>query len=257
MGDIQAAVGFDRLPWLADEADTPAPRTVRRGWILLLGAGLASLILAAGAIYWLGADIAAVTADPAAEQRSSPPVTIPLPAPREATPQPEVAFSPPPQVEPVAAPPPPTVAEAPKLKRAPARSKARAKPFRRTARGHRPARASKAKAVRAAPVAARKSSVPALWPVRAESYSSGRLVRIGRYTSARKAKRGWHQVARAYPGMKRLPALVVPVKGAQTGRTYYRLQMGTTSQAHSEVLCQRAKAINLSCVVLDIPRTRR
>ena len=257
MGDIQAAVGFDRLPWLADEAETQTPRTTRRRWVVLLAAGFASLILAAGAIYWLGANRAAGTGDPAVTQRSVPPVTIPLPAPLEVPPQPQIALQPPPQVEPVTAPPPPVASEAPKLRRAPARSKVRAKSSRRATRSARSVPAAKAKVVRPAPVTARKSGAPPLWPVRAESNSAGRLVRIGRYTSARNAKRGWHQVARAYPGMQQLPALVVPVRGAQTGRTYYRLQMGTTSQAHSEVLCQRAHAINLSCVVLDIRPTVR
>ena len=36
------------------------------------------------------------------------------------------------------------------------------------------------------------------------------------------------------------------------GRTYYRLQMGTTSQAHSEVLCQRMRVIGQSCIVVGL-----
>jgi hypothetical protein len=63
-------------------------------------------------------------------------------------------------------------------------------------------------------------------------------------------------VVGTYPGMKRIPALVVPVQSLRNGQTYYRLQMGTTSQAHSEVLCQRMRIIGQSCVVigLQVPR---
>jgi hypothetical protein len=42
----------------------------------------------------------------------------------------------------------------------------------------------------------------------------------------------------------------------RNGRTYYRLQFGTTSQAHSEVLCQRMKTIGQSCVVVDLNGAR-
>ena len=45
-------------------------------------------------------------------------------------------------------------------------------------------------------------------------------------------------------------ALVVAVRSLRTGRVYYRLQMGTTSQAHSAVLCQRMRMIAKSCVVI-------
>jgi hypothetical protein len=44
----------------------------------------------------------------------------------------------------------------------------------------------------------------------------------------------------------------VPVQSLRNGRTYYRLQMGTTSQAHSEVLCQRMRMIGQSCVVIEV-----
>ena len=37
------------------------------------------------------------------------------------------------------------------------------------------------------------------------------------------------------------------------GRRFYRLQIGTTSQAHSEVLCQRMEKIRYSCAVVGLP----
>jgi hypothetical protein len=59
-------------------------------------------------------------------------------------------------------------------------------------------------------------------------------------------------MARAYPAMKRLPAVVVETRNS-LGRTFYRFQVGTTSQAHSEVLCQRMQSISLSCAVVGLP----
>jgi hypothetical protein len=34
---------------------------------------------------------------------------------------------------------------------------------------------------------------------------------------------------------------------------FYRFRIGTTSQAHSEVLCQRMEKIHLSCAVVGLP----
>ena len=77
-----------------------------------------------------------------------------------------------------------------------------------------------------------------------------RLVRIGAFSSVHQAKRGWWSIVRASPTLTRLPALVVPVRSLRTGRRYYRLQMGTTSQAHSAVLCQRMRMVGEPCVVI-------
>jgi hypothetical protein len=52
------------------------------------------------------------------------------------------------------------------------------------------------------------------------------------------------------PSLRRLPALVVPARSTRNGKIYYRLQMGTSSQAHSTVLCQRMRMIGQSCVVV-------
>jgi hypothetical protein len=90
------------------------------------------------------------------------------------------------------------------------------------------------------------------WPVRVTDGASGRLVRVGAFTSSRQAKKAWWAMMRNNPALKRLPALVVPAPSLRDGRTYYRLQMGTTSQAHSEVLCQRMRRIGQSCVVIEV-----
>jgi hypothetical protein len=56
----------------------------------------------------------------------------------------------------------------------------------------------------------------------------------------------------AYPAMAHLPAVVVETRNSK-GRPFYRFQVGTTSQAHSEVLCQRMQKIELSCAIIGLP----
>jgi hypothetical protein len=83
--------------------------------------------------------------------------------------------------------------------------------------------------------------------------AAGRLVRVGAFSSVHQAKRGWWAIVKVNPALKRLPALVVPVQSLRNGRVYYRLQMGTTSQAHSAVLCQRMRMIAEPCIVIGQP----
>jgi hypothetical protein len=242
MTDSRAAVGLDRLPWLSDEAKPRAKQSGRD----LLGWAVAATLLVAGASYWLGLN----SAEPSRSPGSGAEVaqeTVALPEPRPAEPaQPIVEPAPAPEVTPIVAPPMPVIDRpAPRAKRAKAKhrvhsvKRSRAPAARKTVR--RKARAATAKADPHRP-----------WPVRVESGASGRLVRIGTFTSSRQAKKGWWAIMRVNPSLKRLPALVVPVQSQRTGRTFYRLQMGTTSQAHSEVLCQRMRMIGQSCVVIRL-----
>jgi hypothetical protein len=76
------------------------------------------------------------------------------------------------------------------------------------------------------------------------------MVRIGTFRTSRQAKRAWWRLMRTYPGMQRLKAVVVPVRSLRNNQSYYRLQFGTTSQAHSAVLCQRMRMIGQPCVVI-------
>ena len=82
------------------------------------------------------------------------------------------------------------------------------------------------------------------------------MVRIGTYRTRSDAKRAWTKLVKLYPGMKTLRAVTNDIPSARNGRTYYRLQFGTTSQAHSEVLCQRMRTIGQSCVVVDLNGAR-
>ncbi|HEX8937991.1 MAG TPA: hypothetical protein VF776_06960 [Sphingomicrobium sp.] len=77
-------------------------------------------------------------------------------------------------------------------------------------------------------------------------------MQVGAFGSTYQAKRGWWFMVRAYPAMAHLPA-VVRVSRNSRGRPFYRFQVGTTSQAHSEILCQRMQRIRLSCAVIGLP----
>jgi hypothetical protein len=231
MRQPQAAVGLDRLPWLDDE---PEPRTKRGRGVLWLWAAVAMLIIA-GTSYWTGMHSRQPTLSQA-PRAAQPSTTMRLPEPRPAPS--EVKLDRMPDVEPVVA---PTVRPAPQrqvtLRRPPA--------------------------IVPAPVAAPQphpqpevvaptvQQPPALWPARQAAGAAGRLVRIGAFGSRLQAKRGWWAMVRAYPAMRRLPAVVVESRNSK-GRHFYRFQIGTSSQAHSEVVCQRMQAIRFSCAVVGL-----
>jgi len=229
MGEAQAAIGFDRLPWLTDE-----PRPPKRGLSELLGWAVAAVVLVAGASYWMGVNSVAEPKSGQSAAQPSSQTTVSLPKARTVEPsQPEVQPEPMTEVEPVIAPPIPVIEEP----RAPVKT--------------RPAPATKASTARAPEKSETATANPlALWPARVVEGASGRLVRIGAFSNSRQAKKGWWAIVRVNPALERLPAVVVPVQSLRNGRVYYRLQMGTTSQAHSEVLCQRMRIIGQSCVVI-------
>ena len=232
MGEAQVAAGFDRLPWLQDE-----PRPPKRGSSELLGWAVAAVVLVAGASYWMGVN----SFRQPDNRQSTAQTTVPLPQARTAGPsQPQVRPERMAEVEPVIAPPIPVIEEP----RAPI--KTRPAPA---------ARASEAPARKG--VATAKANPLAPWPARVVDGASGRLVRIGAFSSSHQAKKGWWAIVRVNPALERLPAVVIPVQSLRNGRVYYRLQMGTTSQAHSEVLCQRMRMIGQSCVVIGTNDSER
>jgi hypothetical protein len=108
----------------------------------------------------------------------------------------------------------------------------------------------------AKPAAPAKPKPLTLWPSREAKGASGRLVQIGAFGSRQQAKLGWRYMQRSYPAVSRLPAVVVEARNSR-GRRFYRFQIGTTSQAHSEVLCQRMEKIKLSCAVVGLPGAKK
>jgi hypothetical protein len=226
MTSASAAADLDRLPWLTDEK-RPAPKRAPRP---LLPAALGLGLAVAGASFWLG--MRSVGDEPAPIEHvppAQPSATIALPEPQVEA----VAPMPVQSVEPMRVPPP--AAE-------PVRHSARAQPKPPKVMASRPT------------AAVRTSHAPlALWPAWRSAVAAGRMVRIGTFSSSLQAKRAWGRIMRIYPGMRRLPAVVVSARSMRDGRSYYRLQMGTTSHAHSEVLCQRMRIVAVSCVVVGLP----
>ena len=234
MPEAQAAAGQDRLPWLPDE-----PRPSRRPGSALPWA-LAATVLIAGGAYWVGMTVTN-RADVPQASTVQPSQTIPLPQARPLAPQ---HVEP---IEPVVAPPITIVEQpAPQPGRRLTAERAHEKPVH-------PVTEQALPEPKATEVAKPETEgVPSIWPVRSIEGASGRLIRIGTFTTVHQAKRGWWAIMKGNPTLKRLPALVVPVRSLRDGKTYYRLQMGTTSQAHSAVLCQRMRMIAQSCVVIGL-----
>ena len=254
MSDSRTAGGLDRLPWLSDEPTRMVRPAKRRSRDLLLWAAV-SVLLVAGASFWLGSrsKIEAPTSTPLPNSAT---VTVPKARPAQPqvqiAPQPRVVLAPPAQVRETPEPqvriaPPPerrvvvheivreVVTEAPKKEAAPAVTSKRA-PAATAAPSAAPARPAQLKA----------------WPPRVVAGASGRLVEIGAFGSVAQTKQGWRYMVRTYPAVAHLPAVVRPDRNSK-GKVFYRFRIGTTSQAHSEVLCQRMQKIDLSCAVVGLP----
>jgi len=256
MSDSRVAGGLERLPWLSDDpVRRAAPAKGRRG-DLAAWAGSAVLV-AAGVSFWLGSHVPISETAPAPINQPSATVTIPQPRSAPApevrlVPQPEVARVPEPQV---------SIVREPEIRIVPMPGP-KASLSEGTDQAAAPTEAAteastekSAPASATAPSASTKAAAqPALkfWPARVITGAYGRLVQIGAYGSTIQAKQGWAAMARAYPALQKLPAVVVTTRNSK-GRVFYRFQIGTTSQAHSEVLCQRMEKIELSCAIIGLP----
>ena len=225
------AAAEDRLPWLPDEAEPKRPQRGRGGAML---AGVAIIAVGAAA-FWMGARSVEEMSVPAPVQPQES-TTVRLPQARPAQPE----------VEPLAGAPIPIVEAEPQVRSVPVRRAKTHKPHKALPHAKKPVVIAK---VETQPEP-EKPQITQPWPVRVIDGASGRLVRIGAFLSPHQAKRGWWAITKVNPALKHLPALVVPVQSLRNGHVYYRLQMGTTSQAHSAVLCQRMRMIAQSCVVI-------
>lgn len=236
----------DRLPWLTDER---VPRKASASWWRL---PLVITVVAAIAMASFLFGMSRNWSPEAVPTPIEPEETIALPAPVPAEPvarQPVIA--PMPQVEPAPVPAPVVIRMQDDVR--PAANSAPAS--KRVAKG---ARSTSSRQTAAAPAKPAAERQPLQFSNPWESAdASGRMVRIGTYSSLRQGKLAWSRLARTYPAMKKLPAVVTDIPSLRNGRVYYRLQIGTTSQAHSEVLCQRMRSIGQSCVVVDLEGARK
>ena len=241
MADTYVAVDADRLPWLTD--DVERPRRAATTWVVAFLAASAVAIIAALS-FWLGMSGAL---KPASGVETQPKARIELPPPaslpNEVVLQPEPVM---PQIEPAPVPAPVVIRQQEEVRLAAASRERKI-----VHRAHR-AKASTPKTGAAAKAPEKTFTYSNPWK---SDGVSGRMVRIGAYGSLEKGKKAWSQLAQLSPSFKRLPAVVTDLP-SRTGRIYYWLQVGTTSQAHSEVLCQRMRSIGQSCLVVDLAGAR-
>ena len=242
MGDTIAR-DFERLPWLTDDVRRRRPKPRRSAnWVVAFLAASAVAVIAAFS-FWLGMN-GALAPTSAVQQET----TVDLPPAASALPdavlvEPEPAM---PQVEAAPVPAPVVIRQ---------QEEVRIAHMPRERKVVHRAKATLAKATIAAKKVPEKKKVTYSNPWKSEGVS-GRMVRIGAYGSLEKGKKAWAQIAQLSPSFKRLPAVVTDLP-SRTGRIYYWLQVGTTSQAHSEVLCQRMRAIGQSCLVVDLAGAAR
>ena len=250
MSRVEAAAAIDRLPWLPDEPSRPASRPNRNG--VLLAGGLTLGVAAAG--FWIGTQT--LDEAPPAHLRSAT-TTVRLPQPRAAVrdvpsvPREEVRFAPAEEVSPVE--PSEVRLATPRAQQSTVRQ---AVPS--TAGEDRGASVANDFPLDRAPSTSRagtKTTQPRPWPPSVTKGAAGRLVEVGAFGSVRQAKLGWRHMARDYPAMSHLPAVVRSDRNSK-GRLFYRFRVGTTSQAHSEVVCQRLARIHLSCAVVGLPKAK-
>jgi type IV secretory pathway VirB10-like protein len=253
----------ERLPWLTDEpavaadrpagSDRPSKGTGRLMWpwyllLLLLVSGVAL-----GA-WWLGT-----------RQREAPPPQLPVEEP--------IAIPVPATAPPVVAEPAPSEVpgeEAQAVPDAPQRTAALAAPA----------------LPRPRPAPVRVPSVPDEAPQRSETPASGRsvfpadepaaapppitgpvplvihhpqkyrgrVVQLGAFPTRAQADAAWRRAIRRYPYLATKPKMVntvdVRALGGGRGTRMYRLQLGTSSQAQSAVICQQLERAGQSCVVV-------
>ena len=256
MTDSRAAYDPNRLPWLTD---TPVRRQ-RGGWSAVMLWGALALLLVAAVSYWAGMESVEVDQPTARQAVPQPRATVTLPQPAgeiqrrpEAEPAARIAAEP--------LPPPPTIERRPSPAPQRPRTAGSEKAATSSEAAEEPAAEAAVKAKREQPAAAtppaprvaEKSAGPLrAWPADVSEGAHGRVARIGTFSSRRQAKRAWWRIVKVYPGMRRLKATVVAAPSLRNGRTYYRLQFGTTSQAHSAVLCQRMRIVGQSCVVVGV-----
>lgn len=240
MNYAHPAPELERLPWLNDDIGIARPSAPAP---LLLWSGVAALLIA-GASYWIGMNGAVAPVDQFAGPADGPSATITLPQPLAPEPETQPAASPAVAID-TPAPAGPTIT----LDRPRPVVLSRPRTAGATAEA---AEVKPASEEESAPVEAEPPKPLTLWPASQSAGAEGKIVRIGTFSNRRQAKIGWRQLVRVYPGMGRLQATVVKKPSLRIGRDFYRLQFGTTSQAHSEVLCQWMKSIGQSCIVVGL-----
>ncbi|GAA4001407.1 SPOR domain-containing protein [Sphingomonas humi] len=241
------AAPVERLPWLHDEPQAPAAAAPKRRagamwpWYLLLLFLVGAV--AAGA-WWLGT--AREAAPPELPAEESIPIPVTRSDPAEPVTQEPLAN--------VAEPAPVTSATAPSVSRPVMRS-----PPRRAVRQSDVVPGEQAPTGRSVfpadePAAAVPDTGPNPVAIANPRPYAGRVIQLGAFPTRAQAEDNWRRITRRYPYLSTKPKMVNSVDvGALGGgpRTrMYRLQLGTSSQAQSVVICQQLERAGHSCVVV-------
>lgn len=241
----------ERLPWLHDEPPAPAAKVAQRGrggsmwpWYLLLFL----LVLAVGAgAWWLSTGKEAAAPQLPAEESLPIPVTEAPPAEQAMAPETLGNETAPGATE---TRPTPALTARPVARTAQRRAATSAPAADTTEEGN------VTRSIFPADDAAPAPPPPGPNPVVAYNPRpyGGRVVQLGAFPTRKQAEDEWKRVTRRYPYLTTKPKMVntVDVRGLGGGRPtrMYRLQLGTSSQAQSVVICQRLERAGLSCVVV-------
>lgn len=248
------ATPTERLPWLGDEPPVKAAAGVpqrRSGWMWPWYLLFLLLIAAVGAgAWWLSTGEEAPPPELPAEQSLPIPVTKAVPEGSSSQDAALGSEEPPPQ-----APDAGTAAigaEPRTMPRSNERRRAVAPAARPSARNEgRPVR-------RIVPADEPAAAAPVIEPSPVVAYSPrpyvGRVVQLGAFPTRAQAEQRWKRITRRYPYLATKAKMVntVDVQGLGGGRPMrmYRLQLGTSSQAQSVVICQQLERAGHSCVVV-------
>ena len=188
------------------------------------------------------------TARPAADAPS------PTAAPSDRTASVKIPLAPPVPLPEVELRTPPTVSEAPA---APSAKSGTVKPVvkkARTTKAKAKKRVAKRKPILRPFINIKKRPTPVpVAPVRAQPVipftPRGRAIQLGAYSTEKQAEAAYRMLIWRHPYLKTKPKVIAPTQPLG-GWRYYRLRLGTETQAQSAVICQRLQARGQSCIVI-------
>ena len=86
----------------------------------------------------------------------------------------------------------------------------------------------------------------------AGSVSTGQVVQLGAFPTVEQAKPVWRAMERSFPPLRNFKASLIENRD-WNGRLFYQFEVGTASQADSEMLCQSMASRNFRCTVAGRP----
>lgn len=78
-----------------------------------------------------------------------------------------------------------------------------------------------------------------------------RLVQLAAFRDLADAKPVWRRIERSYPAMKQFHPSLIQNRDS-TGQPFYQFEVGTASQADSEMLCQSMERAKFGCTIVEL-----